>query len=138
MQLSRNAKAVIAFSIMMVLGQIWMTVSPVYDPPWEPWPPIVPFMAGFAVPFMQRYFRPIQMAMTGLLLLWVWEGKRAGYLIGLILAVIATGFGGVVTLLNAMNQEWLGTLTAVCAVDVPAVMTLWYSYQGYRTPEQGR
>jgi hypothetical protein len=86
---------------------------------------------------MVRFFRPVLIALTGLVILWVWEGKRVGYLVALVLAAIATGFGVVVFLLNALNQEWLGTLTAVCAAAVPAVLALWYSYQGYRSQGSG-
>jgi len=135
MQLNRNAKGTIAFSVAIVLGQLWMAVSPVYDSPWEPWPPIVPFMGGFAVPFMVRFFRPILIALIGFAVLWVWEGKRVGYLAALVLSTIATVFGVVVFLSNALNQEWLGTLTAVCSAGIPAFFALWYSYKGYREQE---
>lgn len=131
MQLDRNAKGAIIFSMMMVIAQLWMATSPVFDPPWEPWPPIVPFMGTFAVPFMVNFFRPALMALTGLAILWVWEGKRSGYLLALILALITSLFGVVVFLLNALNQEWLGTLTAL-ATHFPAVMALFYSFKGYR------
>ncbi len=133
MQLTRNAKGTIGFIIAVALGQIWMGVSSVYKPPWEPWPPIVPIMSEFAVPFMVQYFRPILMGLTGLVILWVWEGKREGYLVALVLAVIATAFGVMVTLANAISQEWLGLFTAVTAVAFPAIMALWYSFQGYRS-----
>ncbi len=133
MQLTRNAKGTIGFIIAMVLGQIWGAVSPVYKPPWEPWPPIVPLMSEFAAPFMANYFWPVLMGLAGLAIFWVWEGKREGYLVALILAAIATGFGVMVTFFNAITQEWLGLLTAVSAVAFPAIMALWYSVQGYRT-----
>ena len=133
MQLTRNAKGTIGFIIAMVLGQIWSAVSRVYKPPWEPWPPIVPFMKEFVSPFMNYYYRPVLIVLAGLVILWVWEGKREGYLVALILAAIATGFGVTVTIMNAITQEWLGLFTAVFAVAFPAVMALWYSFQGYRS-----
>lgn len=132
MKFRKYAKGTIAFVIMMTVGQIWMAVSPVFDPPWEPWAPIVPFMAGFAIPFMQNFFRPLLILLAGLVILWVWEDQRAGYSIALVLATIASGFGVVVILLNALNQEWLGTLTGICAAAFPAFLLLWYSYKGFR------
>jgi hypothetical protein len=133
MELTRNAKGTIGFIIAVVCGQIWSAVSPVYRPPWEPWPPIVPFMEQYAVPFMVNYYRPVLIGLAGLAILWVWEGKRAGYLIAVVLAAIATVFGASVTVFNTMTQEWIGLLTAVVAVGFPAIMMLWYPFQGYRT-----
>ena len=132
MKSRKYARGTIAFVIMMTIGQIWIAVSPVYDSPWEPWAPIVPFMAEFAVPFMQNYFRPVLIVLAGFVILWVWEDRRAGYSIALVLAVIASGFGVVVILLNALNQEWLGTLTGIFAAALPAFLLLWYSYKGLR------
>jgi hypothetical protein len=132
MQLTRNAKGTIGFIIAVVFGQIWSAITPVYNPPWEPWPPIVPFMSELAVPFMVNYFRPVLMGLAGLAIFWVWEGKREGYLVALLLSAIATGFGVMVTFFNAITQEWLGLFTAVIAVAFPAIMALWYSFQGYR------
>ena len=132
MQFTRNAKGTVALIIAVVCGQIWSAVSPVYEPPWEPWPPIVPFMVDYAVPFMVNYYRPLLIGLAGLAILWVWEGRRAGYLLALALAAIATVFGVSVTIFNTMTQEWIGLLTAVVAVAFPAVMALWYSFQGCR------
>ncbi len=133
MQLTRNAKGTIGFIIAMVLGQIRSAVSKVYKPPWEPSPPIVPFMKEFVSPFMNYYYRPVLIVLAGLVILWVWEGRRAGYLVALVLAAIATGFGVFVTIFNALSQEWLGLFTAVTAIAFPAIMALWYSFQGYRS-----
>lgn len=132
MQLTRNSKGTIGFIIAVVAGQIWVAVTPVYEPPWKPWPPIVPFMVELVVPFMVNYFRPILIGLAGLVILWVWEGRRAGYLVALVLSAIAALFGVSVTIFNAINREWLGLLTAVSALAFPAVMALWYSSQGYR------
>lgn len=132
MQPTVNAKGTIGFIIALVVGQIWSAVSPVYKPPWEPWPPIVPFMVDYAVPFMVNYYRPILIGLVGLVILWVWDGNRAGYLIALVLAAVATVFGVSVTVFNTMNQEWLGLFTAVSAVTFPAIMAVWYSIRGYR------
>jgi CHASE2 domain-containing sensor protein len=90
-------------------------------------------MEQYAVPFMVNYYRPVLIGLAGLAILWVWEGKRAGYLIAVVLAAIATVFGASVTVFNTMTQEWIGLLTAVVAVGFPAIMMLWYSFQGYRT-----
>ena len=132
MELTINAKGTIGFMLAVAVGQIWSTVSPVYKPPWEPWPPIVPFMVDYAVPFMVNYYRPILIGLLGVVVLWVWDGRRAGYLIALVLAAIATVFGVSVTVFNTMTQEWLGLFTAVSAVAFPAIMALWYSARGYR------
>ena len=133
MQVNRNAIGTIGFIIAMVLGQIGSTASRVYKPPWEPWLPIVPFMKAFASPFMTYYYRPVLIALVGLVILWVWGGRREGYLVAFVLAAIATAFGVIVTIMNAVTQEWLGLITAVFALTFPAVMALWYSFQGYRT-----
>jgi hypothetical protein len=90
-------------------------------------------MYEFAGPFMVQFFRPVLMGLTGLVILWVWEGKREGYLVALVLSVIAAPFGVMVTLANAISQEWTGLFTAVTAVAFPAIMALWYSFQGYRS-----
>lgn len=133
MELTKNAKGTIGFIIAVVCGQIWSAVTPVYRPPWEPWPPIVPFMDQYIVPFMVNYYRPVLIGLAGLAILWVWEGKRAGYLLALLLAAVATVFGISVTVFNTMTQEWMGLLTAVVAVAFPAIMMLWYSFEGYRS-----
>jgi hypothetical protein len=133
MELSRNGKGTIGFTIGVVAGQIWLLVSPVYKPPWEPWPPIVPFMTAVAVPFMVNCYRPLLIGLTGLVILWVWEGKRAGYAVAGVLALVATGFSGFITMFNAINQEWQGLLTAVLVATYPSIMALWYSFQGYRS-----
>ena len=132
MELARNAKGTIGFMIAVILGQVWLPVSPVYKPPWEPWPPIVPFMVEFVVPFMGKYFRPLLIGLTGLVILWVWEGKRAGYAVALVLALIATGFALFITVFNVLNQEWHGVFTAVLVSTFPSITALWYSFQGYR------
>jgi hypothetical protein len=132
MQLRRNAKGTIGFMLAMVIGQIWSAVSPVYKPPWEPWPPIVPFMVAYVLPFLNDFYRPIMLGLTGLVVLWVWEDSRAGYVIAFVLAAIAIVFGVSVTIFNTVNQEWSGLFTAVTVVVFPAVMALWYSFQGYR------
>ena len=133
MQPSRNAKGTIAFMFAMVIGQIWSTVSPVYQTPWEPWPPIVPFMVTYVAPFLYDYYRPIMFGLTGLAILWVWENSGAGYVIAFVLAAIATVFGLSVTVFNTLNQEWSGLFTALTVVVFPSIMTLWYSFQGYRS-----
>lgn len=137
MQLGRIAKGTIGFMIAMVIGQIWSAVSPVYKPPWEPWPPIVPFMVAYALPFLNDFYRPILLGLTGLVILWVWEGNRAGYLVALVLSAVATVFGVSVTIFNTMHQEWSGLFTAVAVVVFPSVMALWYAFQGCRASEPG-
>lgn len=133
MELTRNAKGTIGFIIALVVGQVWLLVSPVYRPPWEPWPPIVPFMVEFAVPFMVKYYRPALIGLSGLVIMWVWEGKRAGYALAFVLALVGAGFSLFVTMFNVFNQEWHGVLTAVTVSTFPSIMLLWYSVQGYRS-----
>lgn len=89
-------------------------------------------MKEFASPFMNYYYRPVLIVLAGLVILWVWEGRREGYLVAFVLAAIATVFGVIITIMNAITQEWHGLITAVFAVAFPAVMVLWYSFQGYR------
>ncbi len=131
MPLSTHAKGAIIFSLMLVLGSLWLSVSPVFDEPWEPWEPIVPLMGGFAVPFVNQFYRPLLIALTGLAVLWIWEGKRIGYLVALVLALIGSAFAVLITFANVMNQTWLGAFTTLCA-SVPALLALWHAYQGYR------
>jgi hypothetical protein len=131
MRLSKYAKGTIAFLIAMVIGQIWSAVSPVYKSPWEPWPPIVPFMVAYVLPFLNDFYRPIMFALTGLVVLLVWENGKAGFVIAFLLAAVATGFGLSVTVFNTMNQEWSGLFTALTVVVFPSIMTLWYSFHGY-------
>lgn len=132
MLIDKYAKGTIAFVPIIAVSHIWSAISRVYKEPWTPWPPIVPFMSAYVVPFLDHLYRPILIGLTGLVVLWVWEGRRAGYLIALLLAVLASGFALFVTFFNAMNQEWSGTFTAAVAIAFPAIMALWYSAQGYR------
>ena len=92
----------------------------------------IPFMVEYALPFLVNYYRPFLIGLTGLVVLWVWEDRRAGYVLAFVLAAIATVFGVSVTIFNTANQEWMGMLTAVTAVTFPAVMALGYSFLGYR------
>ena len=132
MELNRYAKGTIAFIILIVMSQIWATVSPVFKPPWQPWPPIVPFMVNYAVPFLIEFYRPVLIGFAGFAVLWVWEGKRAGYLLAAIIAVVASVYSVLVAVLNGMNQEWSGLFTVAVAFAIPSLMGLWYSAQGYR------
>ena len=132
MELNRNAKGTIAFTILIVMAQIWATVTPVYKPPWEPWPPIIPFMVNYAVPFLIDFYRPVLIGFAGLAVFWVWEGRRSGYLLALLFAAVASVYSVAVTIFNAMNQEWSGIFTAAVAFTFPSLMALWYSAQGCR------
>lgn len=131
MQLGRHAKGTISFSIMLVFAMFWLAVSPVFDPPWEPWEPLVPLMSGFAVPLLNQFYRPLLVALIGLAVFWVWEGRRSGYLLALVLALVGLAFTAVVTFANVMNQTWIGAFTTTCAA-IPALLASWYAYQGYR------
>ena len=131
MELDRYAKGTIAFIILIVISQIWATVSPVFKPPWQPWPPIVPFMVNYAVPFLVELYRPILIGFAAFAVLWVWEGQRAGYLLAVLFAVVASVYSVLVAVLNGMSQEWSGLFTVVVAFAVPSLTGLWYSAQGY-------
>jgi hypothetical protein len=133
MELTRNAKGTIAFIIVVVIAQIWSAVSPVYKPPWEPWPPIVPFMKDYVVPFLINFYRPVLIGFAGLAVFWVWDGRRAGYFLAVLLAAVSSVFGVAVTVFNAVSQEWSGLFTAAVAVAFPSLMALWFSAQGYRS-----
>lgn len=132
MEHNRFAKGTIALVILIVISQIWGTVSPVFKPPWQPWPPIVPFMVNYAVPFLIEFYRPVLIGFAGLTVLWVWEGKRAGFLLAVIFAFVASLYSIAVTFFNAMAQEWSGLFTCVVAFAIPSLMGLWYSALGYR------
>lgn len=133
MELTKYAKGTITFTLVIAIAQIWSVVSPVYKPPWEPWPPIIPFMVNYALPFLVDFYRPVLIGFAGLAVLWVWEGRRAGFVLALLLAAVASVFGVSVTIFNALNQEWSGFFTAAIAVTFPSLMALWYSVQGYRS-----
>ncbi len=132
MQLSRNAKGAIAFLIVLALANIWTAISPVYKSPWEPWQPIVPLMKDYVVPFLIHFFRPVLIGLTGLAVFWIWDGRRKGYVVAMLLAGVAGIFGVSITIFNALQQEWSGLFTAAIAVAYPGVMAFWYSVQGYR------
>ena len=89
-------------------------------------------MKDFVVPFLIHFYRPVLIGLTGLVIFWVWDGRRAGYLLAFLLAAVASGFGVLVAFLNAMQQEWSGLFTAAVSIAFPALMALWYSAQGYR------
>ena len=132
MELGRHAKGTIAFTLLIVISQVWGTVSPVFKPPWQPWPPIVPFMVNYAVPFLVAFYRPVLIGFAALAIFWVWEGRRAGYLLALLFAFIATLYSFTVSVFNAMAAEWVGLFTCVVAFLYPSAMALWFSVQGYR------
>jgi len=132
MALNKFAKGTIAFIAIIAVSHIWTAISLVYKPPWAPWPPIVPLMKEFVVPFLHHFYRPVLIGLTGLVIYWVWEDRRAGYLLAFVLAAIASVFGVAITLFNALSQQWSGTFTAALSVAFPALMALWFSMQGYR------
>lgn len=132
MQLSRNAKGAIAFLIVISVAHVWSAITPVYEPPWEPWPPIVPFMKDYALPFLINFYRPVLIGLTGLAVFWIWDDRREGFLVAALLAAVGSIFGVSVTIFNALQQEWSGLFTAFIALAYPAVMAFWYSAQGFR------
>jgi hypothetical protein len=132
MQLSRNAKGAIAFLGVIAIAHIWSAITPVYKPPWQPWPPIVPLMKDIVVPLLVNFYRPVLIGFSGLAVLWMWEGRREGFLVSMLLAAIAAMFGTLVTIGNALAQEWSGTFTAAITLAYPAIMAFWYSFQGYK------
>lgn len=131
MELPRNAKGAIAFLLVIAVAHIWTMVSSVYKPPWQPWLPLVPLMKHFVVPFMHEIYRPLLIGFSGLAIYWMWDGRRAGFVLSILLTVISAAFGVLITFFNAMAGEWSGCFTAAVAVAFPSVMALWYSYQGY-------
>lgn len=132
MELSKYAKGTIAFMMIIAVSHYWTILSPVYKPPWQPWPPIVPLMKDFVVPFLTHFYRPILIGMTGLIVYWVWEDRRVGYLVALFFSAIASIFGVAITIFNAITLDVSGTFTAAVSVAFPAVMALWFAGQGYR------
>ena len=133
MDTSRCAKAAIAFLLIIAVAHIWTMVSSVYKPPWQPWPPLVPLMKHFVVPFMHEIYRPLLIGFSGLAIYWMWDGRRAGFVLSLLLTVISAVFGVLIVFFNAMAGEWSGCFTAAVAVACPSVMAFWYSYQGLRS-----
>jgi len=132
MDLSRYAKGAIAFLIFLAIAHAWTMISSVYKPPWQPYPPLVPLMKHFVVPFMHELYRPILIGLSGLAIFWIWDGRRSGYVLSLLLTVISAAFGVLIVIFNGMAGQWSGMFTAAIAVAFPSVMALWYSYQGYR------
>lgn len=133
MDLNRYAKGTIAFITIIAISHIWSAISPVYKPPWAPWSPIIPLMKDFVVPFLIHFYRPVLIGLTGLVVFWVWDGRRAGYLLAFLLAAVASVFGVAITIFNAITLEWSGLFTAAVSIAFPALMALWYSAQGYRS-----
>ena len=138
MDLPRYAKGAIAFLLILAVAHVWTMVSTVYKPPWQPWLPLVPLMKDFVVPFTHQLYRPILIGGTGLAIFWIWDGKRAGYILALFLTFISAAFGVLIVIFNFMAGEWSGTFTALIAVAFPSVMACWFSYQGYRQHEVDR
>ena len=84
------------------------------------------------MPFLTHFYRPILIGISGLVIYWVWEGRRAGYLLAVLFAAVASVFGVAITIFNAITMEWSGTFTAAVSVAFPALMALWFSAKGYR------
>ncbi len=132
MEASRYAKAAIAFLLIIAVAHIWTMVSSVYKAPWQPWLPLVPLMKHIVVPFMHEIYRPILIGFTGLAIYWMWDGRRVGFVLSMLLTLISAAFGVLITFFNGMAGEWSGCFTAAVAVAYPSIMALWYSYQGFR------
>ena len=130
--LSKNAKGTIAFLSVIALAHIWSAVTPVFKPPWEPWAPLVPLMKDFVVPFVAHFYRPVLIGFTGLAVFWIWDGRREGFLVALLLSIVASAFGVLVVIFNALAAEWSGVFTCVVSIAFPALMALWYSWKGYQ------
>lgn len=130
--LSRNGKGAIAFLSVIALAHIWSAVTPVFKPPWEPWAPLVPIMKDFVVPFLVHLYRPVLIGFGGLAVFWIWDGRREGFLVALLLSIVASAFGVLVVIFNALATEWSGVFTCVVSIAFPALMALWYSWKGYQ------
>jgi hypothetical protein len=130
--LSKNAKGTIAFLSVIALAHIWSAVTPVFKPPWEPWAPLVPIMKDLVVPFLVHIYRPVLIGFTGLAVFWIWDGRREGFLVALLLSIVASAFGVLVVIFNALAGEWSGLFTCVVSLAFPALMALWYSWKGYQ------
>ncbi len=130
--LSKNAKGTIAFLSVIALAHIWSAVTPVFKPPWEPWAPLVPIMKDWVGPFLVHIDRPVLIGFTGLAVFWIWDGRREGFLVALLLSIVASVFGVLVVIFNALAAEWSGLFTCVVSIAFPALMALWYSWKGYQ------
>lgn len=130
MQMPKYAKGSIAFLIVIAVAHNWSAITVVFEPPWEPWPPIVYVMGEYVVPFLHHIYRPILIGLTGLAVFWIWEDRCEGYVVAGLLALVASVFGIGITFFNLMTQEWSAVFTAAVAFSYPAVMALWYSTQG--------
>ncbi len=130
--LSKNAKGTIAFLSVIALAHIWSAVTPVFKPPWEPWATLVPIMKDLVVPFLVHFYRPVLIGFTGLAVFWIWDGRRGGFLLALLLSIVASAFGVLVVIFNALAAEWSGVFTCVVSIAFPALMALWYSWKGYQ------
>jgi uncharacterized membrane protein len=88
-------------------------------------------MKDFVVPFMHHVYRPILIGLTGLAIYWMWQERREGYLVAMVLTIIASGFGVLVTIFNLFGKQWSGAFTCLIAFAFPALMALWFSYRGF-------
>lgn len=133
MELSKYAKGTIAFFIVLIAAHYWTMLSSVFNKPWHPWPPIVPLMKDWVVPFMHHIYRPLLLGVSGLVVYWLWQGERrsAGYAMAFIFAAISFVFGFSIVIFNTITGFWSAVFTMIVGVTFPAAMATWYSAQGY-------
>ena len=136
MELTSNGKATIVFAATLAALGAYSDASAQANPEWIASLP--PFMQQ-AFPILATVGIPIFTVLSALAILWVWQGWRAGYILALLLGVLATldRLQFVVTRLGA-DLPLVAGMDAISAVV--AALLAWYAFKGQRElkAEQGK
>ena len=136
MNLTNNGKTTIVFAATVAALDVYYEASAQANPEWVE--ALSPFSQQF-FPIMATVGIPIMTVLYALAILWVWQDRRAGYIIALVLGVMYTlnHLLFVVTRLGA----GLPLVAGMHAISVVvAALLAWYAFKGQRElkAEQGK
>ena len=123
MNLTNNGKATIAFSVALAVLAVFEVVSAPANPD-----------LGESSAFVARVspmITPLIVLLWGIAISWVWQGKRTGF----ILAIIVGFFEGFDALGAGILRLSAGFPTAAATFFftlVTAALVVWYAYRGQR------
>ena len=136
MNLPNSGKTTIVFAATLAALGAYYEASAQANPEW-----ITSLAPSFqqAFPYVAALGIPIFTVLFALAILWVWQGKRAGYVIALVLGVFETldYLQFVVSRLGA-GLPLVAGMHAISAVV--AALLAWYAFKGQRElkAEQGK